>query len=59
MNQLLSCRRTFIAALGIVAAMVIGLHNHADTSMAISTICSGIAGANAYAETKKSQDTEK
>lgn len=47
MSKLIRCRRSIVCLVGIVACMVVGLHNHVDTSVAISMICAALAGANA------------
>lgn len=58
MRSLLYCRRTFIAALGIVASAGIGLYTHsADVVGAISMIAMGLAAANAYEGSNKASAT--
>lgn len=48
MKSLLSCRRTFITFVSIVAMTALGLHNGIDTSMAIATVAAALAGANSW-----------
>lgn len=47
MSKLIRCRRSIVCLVGIVACMVVGLHNHVDTSVSIAMICAALAGANA------------
>ncbi len=46
MKKLFNCRRSLIAIFGISMITFLGIKNHIDTSVAISMICLGIAGAN-------------
>ncbi len=58
MNHLLTSRRTFISALGIVCLTAVGLYNSIDVSLAIAGICAGVAGANAFGRAKVEADVE-
>lgn len=48
MHKLLSCRRTFITFVAILALTAIALHNNMDTSIAIATTAAALAGANSW-----------
>lgn len=58
MRKLISCRRSIVCLVGILACMVVGLHNAVDTSVSISMICAALAGANAYQGAKSNGPIE-
>lgn len=47
MKWLWDCRRTFIATLGMLACVALGLVNHTDVTGSIASIAIGLAAANA------------
>jgi hypothetical protein len=47
MKRVWSCRRTFVALVGMTMLLALGLINHADVAGSIATICMALAGANA------------
>jgi len=47
MKNLISCRRTYIATLGILCCTVLGAYLKIDVSLAIMGAVASIAGANA------------
>lgn len=53
MKQLLSCRRTYIATLGMICVTGLGIYLKIDVSLALLGIVSSIAGANAIQATLK------
>ena len=48
MKEIFKCRRTFLAFYSVTLLAIIAYTKSIDTSMAISGIIIGIAGANAY-----------
>lgn len=52
MKQILNCRRSAIALIGMVLLFIIGIWNKADVAGSIAMICMGVAGANAYEKSK-------
>lgn len=48
MKSLFSCRRTFIAFVGIACMTYLGIHNNLDVSLAIMGTVTSICGANAF-----------
>ena len=52
MKQIFECRRSSLALIGIAVLGTALFFGH-DTSAAISAICMGVAGANAYEKGKK------
>ena len=47
MKYLMSCRRTYIATLGIICCTLLGAYLKVDVSLAIMGAVASIAGANA------------
>jgi hypothetical protein len=47
MKHLLTCRRTYIATLGIICCTLLGAYLKVDVSLAIMGAVASIAGANA------------
>lgn len=56
MYNFTSCRRTFVAIIGLLGLFALGALKGMDVGMPIAAICMGLAGANAYerSETSKS-----
>jgi hypothetical protein len=48
MWMMLKSRRTFIAVIAIILLGIMGIYKGIDTSMSISAVAIGLAGANAY-----------
>lgn len=49
MNQLLWCRRTFIATLAIPCILALGIYtDKCDVAWAIASVSVGLAAANSY-----------
>jgi len=47
MKHLMTCRRTYIATLGIICCTLLGAYLKVDVSLAIMGAVASIAGANA------------
>ena len=57
MKAIFSCRRSSLALLGMLI-LGAGLFAGHDTSMAISAICIGIAGANSFEAASKNKGSK-
>lgn len=53
MRKIFSCRRSSMALIAIGCLTLIALFKGHDTSMAISAVAVGLAGANAYEKRAK------
>ena len=53
MKQILSCRRTFISLVAILALLSLGLTKDADVAMAIASVAAAISAANAHQGSKR------
>lgn len=53
MNQLIPCRRTFLATLALLLLFVLSWKNGTDVSMAFVGIIGTVAGSNAYEKSNK------
>jgi len=52
-------RRTVVALVGIGTLLVLGIKKDFDVSLAIATVCCGVAGANAYESSKIGKKDER
>jgi hypothetical protein len=59
MKNVLLCRRTFIAVLGIISTLALGLINQLDVSLAIAGMVTSICAANAYEGAAKGKANDK
>jgi len=58
MKKLLTDRRTFIAFIAILALTSLGIYTtDSSVAMAIATVAAALAGANAWSETKKKNES--
>jgi len=55
MTKLFTCRRTFVALVGMLFMLILGLVNKTDVSMTLATVVIAIAGANAAQGTMETQ----
>lgn len=58
MRALTYCRRTFVAAFGIMGLLALGAWKNVDVGLPIATICIGLSGANAYEGAASKKSTE-
>lgn len=47
MKQVISCRRTFISLVAILALLILGLAKGADVALSIASVAAAICAANA------------
>jgi hypothetical protein len=58
MIKLWKCRRSSLAVIGMLILAGLGAFKGMDVAMAISTICVGVAGANAFEKRGNNNDIQ-
>ena len=52
-NNLMYCRRTFIALVALGCLTLLGIQNKEDVAASIAAVAMGLAGANAFEKKEK------